>query len=150
METIDIRKATMDHLPRLAELFNQYRIFYGKEPDSKSAEQFLADRIAHNDSEIFISFSSTTITGFMQLYPLFSSTRMKKLWLLNDLFVVEKFRGQGFSIALINKAKELCMLSDACGFMLETAKTNNIGNKLYQNMGLKHDTEHNVYNWEVK
>jgi GNAT superfamily N-acetyltransferase len=147
---MEIRKATIDHLGELAVLFNEYRIFYKKESDIENAKQFLKERLTKNESEIFVSFSGTVLTGFTQLYPLFSSTRMKKFWLLNDLFVDEKFRGQGFSIALMDRAKEFCRQSDSCGFMLETAKTNVIGNQLYQKMGLVLDTEHNVYNWEVK
>ncbi|HEY5825289.1 MAG TPA: GNAT family N-acetyltransferase [Cyclobacteriaceae bacterium] len=150
MKAIEIRNATTDNLSDLAGLFNAYRIFYKKESDIEGAKLFLKERIVRNESIIFISFSDDVITGFTQLYPLFSSTRMKKFWLLNDLFVDEKFRGQGISVALIDRAKELCRESDACGFMLETAKTNAIGNQLYQKTGLELDVEHNVYNWEVK
>jgi GNAT superfamily N-acetyltransferase len=147
---MEIKKATIEHLPELAVLFNGYRIFYRKESDLEGAEQFLKERLTKNESEIFVSFSGTTMTGFTQLYPLFSSARMKKLWLLNDLFVDENFRGKGFSIALMDRAKDLCRQTGACGFMLETAKTNSIGNQLYQKMGLELDTEHNVYNWDVR
>jgi GNAT superfamily N-acetyltransferase len=147
---MEIKKATPAHLDELAHLFNEYRIFYHQEPAIEAAKLFLRERLTRNESEIFVSFSGTVMTGFTQLYPLFSSTRMKKLWLLNDLFVHEKFRGQGVSIALIDHAKEVCRQSGSCGFMLETAKANVIGNRLYQKMGLALDTEHNVYNWDVK
>jgi GNAT superfamily N-acetyltransferase len=150
MATIAIRKATIGHLHELAEMFNSYRIFYQQKSDIEKARQFLKERLTKNESEIFVSFSDATMTGFIQLYPLFSSIKMKKLWLLNDLFVHEKFRGQGFSIALIERAQALCRESRSCRFMLETAKSNAIGNKLYQKMGLALDTEHHVYNWEMK
>jgi len=150
MKTIEIRNATTDHLSELARLFNAYRIFYKKESDIEAAKFFLKERMIRNESTIFISLNDDVITGFIQLYPLFSSTRMKRLWLLNDLFVDEKFRGQGISETLIDRAKEWCRESNACGFMLETAKTNAIGNRLYQKMGLELDVEHNVYNWEVE
>lgn len=149
MNKIEVRKAVANDLRELVELFDGYRVFYSKESDVESAQIFLHDRIIKEDSVIFVSVADTSITGFTQLYPLFSSTRMKKLWLLNDLFVDEKFRGQGFSIALIERAKQLCRESGACGFMLETAKTNKVGNQLYKKLGLVLDTEHNVYNWEI-
>ena len=150
MQTSEIRKAMISHIDELAELFNSYRVFYKKEPDIEKARQFLLERLIKNESEIFVSFSDSVMTGFIQLYPLFSSTRMEKFWLLNDLFVADKFRGQGVSITLIERAKELCRQSGAGGFMLETAKTNVIGNQLYQRTGLVLDEEHNVYNWDVK
>jgi GNAT superfamily N-acetyltransferase len=145
----EVRKATTTDLRALAALFDNYRVFYNKPSDIKGAEKFLFERITKNESEIFISCRGNTLTGFVQLYPLFSSTRMKRLWLLNELFVHEYFRGQGFSIALIERAKELCHQSTACGFMLETTKTNAPANQLYQKADLEMDTDHNFYNWET-
>ena len=73
---------------------------------------------------------------------------MNKLWLLNDLFVSEKFRGKGVSVLLIEEAKKLCKKTNACGLILETAKTNEIGNSLYPKTGFLLDLEHNYYSWE--
>lgn len=146
---IETRKATTANVDELAILFNEYRVFYKMTPDVEKAKFFLHERLMKNESEIFVSFRGTTMTGFIQLYPLFSSVRMKRFWVLNDLYVHKKFRGQGFSIALIDRAKTLCRESGACGFMLETAKTNVIGNRLYQNVGLTQYSDHVVYTWEV-
>jgi GNAT superfamily N-acetyltransferase len=149
MNTIQIKKATVEVLDELAALFDAYRVFYQKPSDISGAVNFLRDRLTHCDSEIFVSFQENTLTGFTQLYPLFSSARMRKLWLLNDLFVDEKFRGQGISLALMDRAKALCLESHACGFILETAKSNIIGNRLYQRAGLALDHDHNYYSWDV-
>jgi GNAT superfamily N-acetyltransferase len=146
---MEVRKSNIDDLDDLAGLFNDYRIFYKKEPDIERAKEFLKERLTKNESEIFVAFCDNQMAGFVQLYPVFSSIRMKRFWLLNDLFVKDEFRGRGFSIALIERAKELCRQSGACGFMLETAKSNIIGNRLYQKMGLRLDKEYNVYNWEM-
>jgi GNAT superfamily N-acetyltransferase len=145
-----IEKATLDHIEQLAVLFDQYRVFYKKESDVASAKNFLRDRMEKNESVIFVSFDAkNSMTGFTQLYPLFSSTRMKRLWLLNDLFVDSNYRGKGFSIALIDRAKELCKQTGACGLLLETAKTNDIGNNLYPKTGFVLDEDHNYYSWDV-
>ena len=76
-----------------------------------------------------------------QLYPLFSSTRVSKYWVLNDLFVASEYRGKGYSKLLIGKAKELVKDSNACGMMLETEKSNKIGNNLYPKTGFKINVE---------
>ena len=145
-----IRKATIHDVPQLSVLFNAYRVFYNKTSDVQQAEIFLSERIIQNESEIFVAENDEKIlTGFVQLYPIFSSTRMKKLWLLNDLYVDEKHRNKGISIALIDAAKELCKTSDSCGMFLETAKTNAIGNNLYPKTGFDLDKEHNYYNWNI-
>jgi GNAT superfamily N-acetyltransferase len=147
---INIKQATTNELDELAILFDQYRIFYQKAGDVDVAKKFLKERIEADESVIFVSFDDkNTMTGFTQLYPLFSSTRMKKLWLLNDLFVDNNHRGKGISVALIDKAKELCKQTKACGLLLETAKTNKVGNNLYPRTGFVLDQEHNFYSWDV-
>lgn len=143
------RKATIQDLQQLAELFDQYRIFYHKDSDIPAAKNFLTERIQTKDSEIFVAESEGRLVGFVQLYPLFSSTRMKRYWLLNDLYVNSNFRGKGFSKALIEQAKELCRTSNACGMYLETGKENRIGNQLYPSAGFKKYDEVNFYEWEV-
>ena len=145
-----IRKANMQDIEQLTLLFDAYRVFYEKTSVIERAKQFLSERIVNNESEIFVAENNgKELTGFVQLYPLFSSTRMKRFWLLNDLFVTPEERGKGISIALIEKAKELCRTTNSCGMMLETAKTNNIGNNLYPKTGFEPDTEHNYYSWNV-
>ena len=146
---MEIRQATPEEVPLLALLFNNYRVFYGKPPDIGAAAQFLNDRLTRHESEIFVVVAGDTIAGFMQLYPLFSSTRMKKLWLLNDLFVSKEYRGRGFSKVLIEQAKELCRQTGACGFTLETGKGNAIGNQLYPKMGMRLSDGYNAYGWEA-
>lgn len=141
------RKAAIQDLPQLIGLFDQYRVFYHKESDIPAAESFLKDRIENSDSEIFVAENDGVLVGFVQLYPLFSSTRMKRYWLLNDLYVNENYRGKGFSKELIEEAKEVCKSSDACGILLETGKSNDIGNKLYPSCGFELYDEVNFYEW---
>jgi ribosomal protein S18 acetylase RimI-like enzyme len=142
-----IKRAEIADLDSLALLFKEYRIFYSYESDINAARSFLQERIQNNDSVLFISTLGESYTGFVHLYPLFSSTRMKRLWLLNDLYVAESFRGKHISKALIDAAKEMAVKSDACGLLLETAKTNTIGKRLYASTGFKLESESNFYFW---
>ena len=142
-----IRKATLSDLLPLSQLFDLYRQFYGKTSDLEAGKAFLKERFNNNESEILVATSNSNIVGFVQLYPLFSSTRMKRLWLLNDLFVHPDFRGQGFSIQLIEAAKQLCIDTNACQLTLETSKLNTIGNNLYPKAGFEIDSENNYYAW---
>lgn len=144
------RKATVQDLEQLAGLFDQYRIFYHKDSDIPAAEKFLKERIENKDSEIFVAENKGKLVGFVQLYPLFSSTRMKRYWLLNDLYVNENFRGKGFSKQLIEKSKELAKSTGAAGILLETGKSNDIGNQLYPSCGFEIYDEVNFYEWTNK
>jgi GNAT superfamily N-acetyltransferase len=146
---MSIRKATLADIPTLAILFDQYRVWYGKPTDVQGAQQFLTARLSQEESVIFTAEAKGKIVGFTQLYPLFSSTRMKRLWLLNDLFVLEEERGKGYSKQLIAAAKDLCRDTNGCGLMLETQQSNDIGNQLYPATGFELNTEQNFYEWDV-
>lgn len=141
------RKAISDDCSELSILFDEYRVFYHKESDAKNAEIFLKERIQNKDSEIYVAEFDGKLVGFVQLYPLFSSTRMKKYWLLNDLYVNDNFRGKGFSKQLIENAKKLCCETSACGIFLETGKNNDIGNQLYPSCGFELYDSVNFYEW---
>ena len=148
---MNYRTATLKDLHQLSELFDAYRRFYSKETDIFGAKSFLEKRISNNDSELFVAETTENkLVGFVQLYPLFSSTRMKKFWLLNDLFVHPESRSKGVSIALIKKAKALVRESKACGMILETEKSNLIGNSLYPKTGFELNMSSNFYEWSVK
>ena len=142
-----VREAKLSDLKNLSVLFNSYRMFYGKKFDLKVAEEFLRSRIKKKDSKIFVCDFNNELSGFVQLYPLFSSTRVSKYWLLNDLYVDVNKRGKGFSKFLIERSKELVIESKACGMMLETEKSNDIGNKLYPSTGFKKNELSNFYEW---
>ena len=146
-----VKQATTGDINELADLFDSYRVFYKKNSDIEKARSFLFDRIKNKESVVFIAINDENrLTGFVQLYPLFSSTQMRPLWLLNDLFVDDNSRGKGISVALINKAKEHCEATSACGLMLETAKDNDIGNQLYPRTNFKLDSDHNFYFWDAE
>lgn len=141
------RKAVISDLPQLTELFDQYRIFYHKESDIPAAATFLQERLENKDSEIFVAEENGELTGFVQLYPIFSSTRMQRYWLLNDLYVNDNHRGKGYSKELIEESKEHCRYSKACGILLETGKSNDIGNQLYPACDFELYDSVNFYEW---
>ena len=145
---IHIKHPTKEQLPVLAKLFDAYRVFYRKVSDLQGANAYLGERMEQKDSILFIAEKNGEVVGFTQLYPLFSSTNMRRLWVLNDLFVAPEQRGEGISKSLIRVAQEYCKTSKAQGLSLETEKNNQIGNSLYPKMGFEKDDEHNFYFWK--
>ena len=144
---MNIREAKISDLKELSILFDAYRMFYGKISNIEVSKEFLKNRLINKDSKLFVCEANNIITGFVQLYPLFSSTRVSKYWLLNDLFVGNEFRGNGYSKLLIDRSKNLVKETDACGMMLETEKSNKIGNNLYPKTGFKINDLSNFYEW---
>lgn len=144
-----IELATLDNLDNFAELFNNYRIFYKQDSDLEKGKLFLLDRIKQKETVTFIAQKDGKHVGFAQLYPLYHYKSLKKQWLLSDLFVDPQYRGLGLSVKLIDRCKLFCKETNACGLLLETQKTNQIGNNLYPKCGFEVDNEHNYYNWWI-
>ena len=144
---MQIIEVNITHLDEVLPLFDAYRVWYRKESDLEGGRSFLAGRIMQKESIIYLAKDEDgKAVGFTQAYPLFSSTRMKRLWLLNDLFVHPDYRGQGISKQLIGAVQWLAKRTNAAGVLLETEKTNDIGNQLYPRTGFELE-QNNFYFW---
>lgn len=130
------REANLSDLVQVATLFDQYRIFYRKDSDMAGARNFLKARMEGQESTIIVACLEDRIVGFTQLFPIFSSTRMGPIYLLNDLFVHKDYRKHGIGQALIERVQLTCMQENKLGFMLETESDNTIAQGLYEKMGL--------------
>jgi ribosomal protein S18 acetylase RimI-like enzyme len=150
VDSVQIRLAELSDIHCLLPLFESYRAFYGKVADREGSLQFLEARLRNGESTIYLAFVSNKIAGFVQLFKSFSSTRLNELWILNDLYTLREFRNQKVGAALINIAKELVVRSNACGMILETQKSNEIGNHLYPSQGFELMDDVNHYFWNNK
>ena len=63
---------------------------------------------------------------------------MKRLWILNDLFVAATARKQGVGEALLERARQFALETNAQGLILETG-ADNPARKLYERLGWKGD-----------
>jgi len=95
---------------------------------------------------LFFAVTDTNeFIGFIQLYPTFSSVSAKRSWVLNDLYVLADFRGNGIAKQLMNAAHELALETGANGIALETVPDNNQAKALYQSLGYKLTNEYLHY-----
>lgn len=137
-----IRQATILDLDTLAPLFDGYRQFYGQPGDLTRAREFLAERFRHHESMLLLALdASGTGLGFTQLYPLFSSVRMVRTWLLNDLFVTPGARRQGVAAALLDAAEDHARALSAASLSLSTALDNVAAQALYESRGWQRDRQ---------
>ncbi len=138
-----VRQATTDDVGRLTPLFDAYRQFYERPSDFALSGEFLSQRLQRGESVIFLAEEGGETLGFVQLYPLFSSTsaRPGRLWLLNDLFVTPAARGRGVGRHLMDRARRLAEETGACGLELATARTNHGAQSLYESLGYRRDTD---------
>lgn len=145
-QSILIERAKMSDLTEISILFDAYRVFYEQSSDIDLANQFIKDRFDNDESIIFYAKNTAgDYLGFVQLYPSFSSVSAQRLWILNDLFVSEKARGNGVGKKLLNKAKRFAIGTNAKGIALETDITNISAQGLYESLGYIKNTEHFYY-----
>lgn len=141
--TFRIIQASLEHIESVAPLFDAYRQFYGQPPDLDGARRFISERLAKQQSSLYLAFSvrDSTPLGFVHLYPSFSSVSMKRLWILNDLYVVPEARKQGVGEALMERARQWAVETRAKGLILETATDNLEAQRLYERLGYKKELE---------
>ena len=134
-------RAELDDLDALVPLFDGYRRFYGQPSDPDGARAFLAERFKRGESVIFLAVVDGAAVGFTQLYPSFSSVSMKRLWVLNDLFVTPDARKSGAGRALLERAERWAAETGAKGLTLSTQVTNLGAQRLYEACGWTKDDE---------
>lgn len=135
-----VRQANIHDLDTLLPLFDGYRQFYRQSSDPARARIFLAERFAHHESLILLACDEQGAgLGFTQLYPLFSSVRMVRIYLLNDLFVAPDARRYGVGEALLSAAAEHARALGAASLWLQTELDNVPAQALYESLGWKRD-----------
>jgi ribosomal protein S18 acetylase RimI-like enzyme len=136
---LSIRRAGVDDLDQLAPLFDAYRQFYQQPGDLPRARGFLRERLERDESRVLIAELDGTMVGFTQLYPMFSSVRTARIWILNDLYVAEQARRRSVARGLLDAAAQLARENGAARLMLETGRDNAPARALYQAAGWSED-----------
>jgi len=143
-----VKRATISDLDDAAPLFDAYRQFYRQRSDVAAARAFLDERLRREESVIFIAVADEgggDALGFTQLYPSFSSVSLKRLWVLNDLFVGPNVRRGGVGRRLLDRAREWAIETGAKGLVLATAVDNGKARALYESCGWQRDDEFQHY-----
>ncbi|MBK5517137.1 GNAT family N-acetyltransferase [Pseudomonas sp. TH10] len=139
-------RADASHLDLIAPLFDAYRVFYRQPSNLAQSRAFIAERIARDESVIFLAQDDTgEALGFVQLFPTFSSIDAHRTWLLGDLFTTANARGRGVGTLLMNTARSFAVLSGGKGMVLETATDNFNAQRLYESLGYVRDSGYYTY-----
>ncbi|CAI8865258.1 GNAT family N-acetyltransferase [Pseudomonas sp. P5_152] len=149
--TLELLRADASRVDQVAGLFDAYRGFYGQPANLPQSRQFLAERLARDESVIFyVQDASGQALGFVQLYPSFSSIDAHRTWLLSDLFTASQARGRGVGSLLMNAAREFAVATGAKGLVLETATDNHTAQRLYESLGYVRDPGYYTYCLDLK
>jgi ribosomal protein S18 acetylase RimI-like enzyme len=147
---MNIIEADKTHFELIAPLFDAYRQFYELPSDIEGAKKYIDARLTNKESRIFLALDDAgNALGFTQLYPTFESLNMRPRWVLYDLFVDPTARQSGVARALMERAKQLAIETDAVYVELDTAKTNTKAQALYESLGYERDNLFYHYVLEV-
>ena len=142
---MDIRACTIEDLELLVPAFDQYRQFYRQESQPEQVREFLKPLIEEEKSKIFLSFEEGELTGFIQLYPSFSSIGLAPIWVLNDFFIFGGSDRRQIAKGLLDAAKMLCEASKGVRVEVTTRKENHRLHKIYRDYGFEKDYKYDYY-----
>lgn len=142
-----IVQATLEHLDLLTPLFVRYREFYGERPFPDSSHKFLETRLKRDESVIYLALADDDdkLLGFCQLYPSYSSLSLKRVWILNDIFVAEDARRQLVADRLLQTAKKMAKQTQAVRMRVATSRDNEVAQKVYESIGFVEDEQFKNY-----
>ncbi len=130
----------------LAELFNEYRIFYEQENDLAASRVFIQQNLAQARSKIFLLFDEEGMpVGFSQLYPAICSLAMRPYYYLSDLYVIKSARKNGYARYLMKYITDHFSCEGAQRLTLDTATTNRIAQTLYESLGYEREEVYITY-----
>lgn len=146
---LHIRQATIEDLPKLVPIFDSYREYFKHPKDPSKVESFLYEKFEHLESVIFVAEQEREVIGFAQLYPIFSSLSLQRVWLLNDFYISEKYRNRGIGKQLFAKVKEFTLLTKSKGIELSVEHSNKEAWHFWERQGFRIDNEFRYYFYKL-
>jgi ribosomal-protein-alanine N-acetyltransferase len=144
--TSGVRVATAVDASRIAPLFDDYRQFYGLASDCAFAGRYLAERLERRESVVLVAEDGDgTPLGFVQMYPTFSSLRAARVFVLYDLYVDAAARRRGVARRLMEAAVTQAQAAGAVALTLQTSRTNDAAQRLYESLGWQRDEDFTEY-----
>lgn len=140
MSTITIRKVNEGDVDQLIPLMYQYIVdFYQRpRPAEKDVRELIHQLLNQPSAGVqFVAESEGKLIGFSTLYFTFSTTRVKKIAILNDLFVSSDARGKKVGEGLFKKSLAFTKENGYAVMSWQTAHDNYLAQSLYEKMGGK-------------
>lgn len=141
-----IRQAVPADVENLVPLFDAYRAFFAG-PAPEGSQVFLTERLQKADAVFFMSFDGERATGFLTLYPLFSSWYATRIWFLSDLYVTPEYRKQKLGKNLVAAAQAFAQHRSSPSIMVEIPHREPHLIRFYELLGFERDKDFNLYRY---
>jgi len=139
----NVTALTDGDLDDLVPLFDAYRVFYKQPSDAALARGYLVKRLGAGEYVGFIARDAQhKAIGFALLSQTYSSVALKRIWLLNDIFVDPAVRKSGAGAKLMEAVEAFARASGAGRMDLFTARTNATAQSVYRKAGWTEDTDY--------
>jgi ribosomal protein S18 acetylase RimI-like enzyme len=138
MSDINVRKASAEDVPQLMELMYGYIVDFYKRPcPNEAALKHLVNHLLDNPSFglQFVAEKDGLLIGFATLYFSFSTLQVKRIAILNDLYVLPDYRGQKVGEKLFKTCVSYIREEGFAYMTWETAEDNFVAQSFYEKMG---------------
>ncbi|BCG64068.1 MAG: hypothetical protein methR_P1834 [Methyloprofundus sp.] len=134
-----IEAITDKNLDEVLPLIREYQTFYQvAEINDENNRHFFAQFGEQSEKGCLFAFrKENKLVGFATVYFSFSSTVTAKVAVLNDLYTVASWRGQGIATGLIKHCATYGKSKGAARLQWVTAPDNTIAQAVYQSLGAK-------------
>lgn len=139
----NVAPITPGDLEALVPLFDAYRVFYKQQSDPALARAYLEKRLGAGEYVGFLARDAGgRAIGFALMSQTFSSVGLKRIWLLNDIFVDPATRKSGAGAALMKAVEDFARSTGAGRLDLFTARTNTTAQSVYKRAGWVEDADY--------
>ena len=108
----------------------------GGKPLSQFSQDNLIGALAALPNAIsFLSYINGQAVGLANSFIWFSTFKCKPLLNIHDIVVLDSYRGQGVSRALLEATEQLAIEKNCCRLTLEVLEGNLIARKAYEKLG---------------
>ena len=141
---LEIQKLSLKNLTDMNDMFSLYQEFYEideKNIDKESNINFFKEILKnYNSGKMFVSYIDWKPVGMITLYYTYSSLSKQKVWILNDLYLLDKYRGKWYWKEMIKYSMNFFKEQWIKKMTLETHTDNIWAQKLYDSLG---------WEWEI-
>ncbi len=122
---------TRGEVETLAEIFDQYRVHYGEDPDTSRSARWLDENLGASHLRVFVAEVNGRFVGFAITIEVPASLRLAHFWQIRDLFVLPTHRRLGIGRALLASVRTAAIAYGAVRLVLQTEDDNDPALRLY-------------------
>ena len=123
------------NLDKVLPLVREYQVFYGAHPNSDRNRSHFSRLIKQSQEGMqFLALDGNRAVGFATLYFPLSTLSASRGCVLNDLYTVEEYRGQGVGKSLMCHCSSFARLRGFSKMSWQTQTTNLLAQRLYNSL----------------